>query len=146
MNYGRFDNSNISFCRFEDFGDVYVIFLLHKPLICVRSPDAVKNLLVNGASDVIGRSDWWPMRYIFGQRFFSVAFLLPFQRKSLSAFGHRKSTDMYETIQNLNSIRFNSTHLNPTELKLHDVGHRRELNKNPILMVVNRVCLEFNCL
>ena len=46
MNYGRFDNSNISFCRFENFGDVYVIFLLHKPLICVRSPDAVKNLLV----------------------------------------------------------------------------------------------------
>ena len=79
------------FCRFEDFGDVYVIFLLHKPLICVRSPDAVKNLLVNGASDVIGRSDWWPIRYIFGQRFVSVAFLLPFQRKSLLAFGNRKS-------------------------------------------------------
>ena len=55
-------------------------------------------------------------------------------------------TDMYETIQNLNSIRFNSTHLNPTELNLHDVGHGRELNKNPIFMVVNRVCLEFNCL
>ena len=50
---------------------------------------------------------------------------------------------MYETIQNLNSIRFNSTHLNPTELNLHDVGHGRELNKNPIFMAVNRVCLEF---
>ena len=27
-----------------------------------------------------------------------------------------------------------------------DVGHARELNKNPIFMGVIRVCLEFNCL
>ena len=56
--------------------------------------------------------------------------------------------DMYEAIQNLNSIRFNSTQLslNSTELNVHDVGHGRELNKNPTFMVVNRVYLKFNCL
>ena len=30
--------------------------------------------------------------------------------------------------------------LNPTELNLCEVGHGRELNKNPIFMMVNRVC------
>ena len=76
--------------RFEEYGDVYVAFILHKPLVCIRSPEAVKTVL-NGAGDVYGRSDWFPFRYIFGQRFFSAAFLLSFQRKSLLAFGHRKS-------------------------------------------------------
>lgn len=58
----------ISVIRAEEFGDNYVIFMMHRPLVIVRSQEAVKTVLVTGERTLFEMTHIFPFRYMFGDR------------------------------------------------------------------------------